>query len=175
MKYILFAFTLVLLLAGCTGKNTDKVTKRNYPSHNYRYANIDTALLKYTEKDYVPVYSDIYHQDGTKRFLLTATVSLRNTSMVDTAIILSVTYYDSHGKKLKEYIDKAVILSPLESIEFVVEEAENRGGAGASFIIDWGAARYSKQLLIQSIMIGSYGQQGISFLTEARVMNSHFK
>lgn len=60
----------------------------------------------------------------------------------------------------------------MESIEFVVAESDKAGGAGANFIIEWAATNYSDQLLIQSVMIGTYGQQGISFLTEAKVIKS---
>jgi hypothetical protein len=43
----------------------------------------------------------------------------------------------------------------MESIEFVVEDGEKAGGAGANFIIEWAATNYCNQLLNQSIYIGS--------------------
>ena len=43
------------------------------------------------------------------------------------------------------------------------------------FIIEWGAKSYSNQLFIQSVMIGTYEQQGISFATEAIVIDSSRK
>ncbi|MDA3893567.1 MAG: DUF3124 domain-containing protein [Salinivirgaceae bacterium] len=123
--------------------------------------------------NYLAIYSDIYHQDGTRRFKLTPTISIRNISLSDSAFILSATYHDSYGTLLNEYVDDStILLSPLESIEFVVEEKEDIGGAGANFIIEWGAKKYSNQLLMQSIMIGTIGQQGISFITEAIRMDS---
>ena len=175
MRNLYYFIVSIALLSGCKGKVSDFQEKKHLPSHVYRYIDADTAKLTYLETDYVPVYSDIYHQDGTRKFLLTATVSVRNTSPADSAIILSVTYFDSYGKRLKEYVGKPLVLSPLESIEFVVEEEENLGGAGANFIVSWGATNYSDQLLIQSVMIGSYGQQGISFLSESRMIKRSFK
>ena len=68
-----------------------------------------------------------------------------------------------------------MLLSPLESIELVVEEEENKGGAGANFIIEWAATKYADQLLIQSVMISTYGQQGVSFLSGAKVIKQVFK
>ena len=68
-------------------------TKRSYPSHKYSYVNISASDLNYLETDYVPVYSDIYFRDGTRRFKLTTTLSIRNTSLVDTAYVLQTTYY----------------------------------------------------------------------------------
>ncbi len=170
ISILLFIFIFV----GCKTDEKKAITgkKRSHPSHVYTYVDVDTIRLKYFETDYLPVYSDIYHTDGTKRFPITATISIRNTSLADSAYIQSATYHDSFGILLRSYLDSTLLLLPMESIEFVVEEGEKAGGAGANFIIDWAATTYSDQLLIQSIMIGTYGQQGISFLTEAKVIKS---
>ncbi len=171
MKYTGILLLLVVF-AGCNinDKKTVKEEKRSHPSHIYNFVEIDTVSLKYFETDYVPVYSDIYYQDGTKRFPITATVSIRNTSLSDSAFILSANYYDSYGKLLHSYLDSTLLLSPLESIELVVEEKESEGGAGANFIIDWAATKYADQILIQSVMISTYGQQGVSFLSDAKII-----
>jgi len=162
-------------LTCCTGNNPEKIIKRSHPSHIYKYINVDKSDLEYLETDYVPIYSDIYYSNGTKRYPLTATISIRNISLTDSAYLLSAVYYDSYGNRLKDYVDSTFLISPLESIEFVVEDIENIGGAGANFIIEWGAINYSDQLFIQSIMIGTYEQQGISFTTEAIVISSSMK
>ncbi len=173
MKYIsILPFIFVLFC--CKSEHYNKLAqKKSHPSHLYKFVTLDSSKLSYFETDYVPVYADIYYKDGTREFYLTTTLSIRNTSLSDSAYVLSATYYDSYGKQLKEYIDSVILLSPLESIEFVVEEMENIGGAGANFIINWGAPSYSDQLLIQSIMIGASGQQGISFITNAKILESH--
>lgn len=163
---------IIILAIGCKTENrkTETANKRSHPSHTYNYVTIDTTQLNYFETDYLPVYSDIYFDDGTKRFPITATVSLRNTSLTDSAFVLSAKYYDSYGKLLHSYIDSVLLLSPLESVELVVEEDEKEGGAGANFIIEWAAGKYADQLLIQSVMISTYGQQGVSFLSDAKVI-----
>ena len=174
MKYL--SIVLLFLLFVCCKDNNDKkneiAKKRILPSHIYSFVDIDNIKMKYYETDYLPVYSDIYHQDGTKRYPVTITVSIRNTSLVDSAYIQSTTYHDSYGKLLHSYLDSVILLSPLESIELVVEEKENKGGAGANFIIKWAATNYSDQLLVQSIMFSIYEQQGVSFLSEAKVIES---
>ena len=48
---------------------------------------------------------------------------------------ISAVYNDSYGNRLCDYVDSTILVSPLESIEFVVEGRENIGGAGANFII----------------------------------------
>ena len=168
--YILSAFFLLMLIISCQNQKSETNKKINYPSHNYSYVNLDTAVLKYKEIVYVPVYSDIYHTDGTKRFSLTTTVSIRNISQRDTAYLLAAVYNDSYGKELRKFITKSILLRPLESIEYVIEDAEDKGGAGASFILEWGGSKNGAQMLIQSVMIGTTGQQGISFTANGVVI-----
>ncbi len=174
MKY-LSIILLLLLFVGCTDNNKKKeiAKRRTLPSHTYSYVNIDNIKIKYYETLYLPVYSDIYQEDGTKRYPVTITVSIRNTSLVDSAYIQTTNYHDSYGKLLYSYIDSTILLSPLESIEFVVEEKENIGGAGANFIIEWAATKYSDQTLIQGIMINAYN--GFSFHTDAKIIKKEIK
>jgi hypothetical protein len=170
MKVLIWSIAILLAISSCSVDKQADIKKRSHPSHKYNFVEIAYDNLGYREKDYVPVYSDIYHKDGSERFLLTTTLSVRNTSLTDSAYILSAVYNDSYGKKLTEYIDSTILLAPLESIEFVIGEKESQGGAGAHFLVDWTAPEFSNQLLIQSIMIGSYGQQGISFTANAKVI-----
>lgn len=108
----------ILFVAACSNNDTDTTKKKSHPSHIYNYVNLDKNNLNYFESDYVPVYSDIYFQDGTREYQLTSTISIRNTSLLDSAYIISALYYDSYGKMLKQYVDSTLLLSPLESIEF---------------------------------------------------------
>jgi hypothetical protein len=172
MKYLFLLTISLMTVLSCTDNKNEKIKKRSHPSHAYNYINIDKSNLQYLETDYVPIYSDIYYQNGTKRYPLTATISIRNISLIDSAYLLSAVYYDSYGNRLRNFVDSTFLISPLESIEFVVESIENIGGAGANFIIEWGATKYSSQLFIQAIMIGTYEQQGISFTTDAKVIYS---
>ncbi|MBN1927783.1 MAG: DUF3124 domain-containing protein [Prolixibacteraceae bacterium] len=167
---ILFALLTNLFVTGCIQQVSEN-SKKTHPSHEYK--TIDTIpRLNYSEILYVPVYSDIYHVDGTRRFALTTTLSIRNTSQTDSAYILATDYYDSYGRLMKKYLKKPILLIPLESIEYVVEGTNKSGGAGANFIVEWGAKNYSDQLLVQSVMIGTTEKQGISFLSEAKVIES---
>lgn len=175
MKHSAIGFLLFfLLLAGwaCRSDNPETNIKKSYPSHKYSFVEVSASELNYQETDYVPVYSDVYFRDGTRRFKLTVTLSIRNTSMVDSAYVLQATYYDSYGNVLSEYLKSTLLLCPLESVEFVVEEDEQVGGAGANFVVKWGATRYSDQMLIQSVMISTYGQQGMSFMSNSKIIES---
>ena len=165
----------IILLSCQPEKKAENLKKMQHPSHQYSFVDLNSGAVKYLETDYIPVYSDIYHMDGTKRFLLTSTLSVRNTSLTDTVYIFSANYNDSYGKQLRKYIDSTILLKPLESVEFVVEYEEDKGGAGASFIVEWGADKNSNQLLIQAVMTGTSNQQGLSFLTEAKVIKQEYR
>jgi len=144
------------------------------PSKNYNYIDIKFDSLKMTQKVYVPIYSDIYHGSGLKRFLLTATLSIRNTSMRDSMYVQLADYYDSEGQLSRHYLNRPILLKPLESVEFVVGDKEMHGGAGANFIVYWGTNSTDKIPVIQAVMIGTSEQQGISFVTEGAIIETEF-
>ncbi len=119
---------------------------------------------------YVPGYSHIYHDDGDP-YLLTITLSVRNTSLQDAIVINSVRYFDSRGKEVKSYLKKPLRLNALASTEFLVERDDATGGSGASFLVEWFADRPVPQPLIEAIMIDTKGQQGISFARRGSVIS----
>ncbi|TPN84477.1 DUF3124 domain-containing protein [Aquimarina algicola] len=119
---------------------------------------------------YVPIYSDIYNKTKDFRFQLTATLSIRNTSPVDSLFIKNVDYYNTEGKFIRKYIQQPIYLKPLQSIEYVIEEKDTTGGSGANFLITWGANNEITPLF-QGVMIGVSGQQGFAFTTESIVIS----
>lgn len=166
------AFLLLLLLASLAGCSEHKENAFKISQKGYEFVDIEFKNLKHRQTVYVPVYSDIYHMSGDERFSLTITASVRNTSMIDTMYVNKVAYYNSKGELLRKYLDKSIILPPLASAAFVVDYLENQGGAGASFIIDYGSNNSSIKPIIQGIMIGTLSQQGISFITEGVVIEN---
>ena len=121
---------------------------------------------------YVPVYSHIYADDRYrgKPFLLTVTLSVRNTDPGKSLSLQSVNYHDSQGKLLRKYLDKPTNIGPLGSASFIVPESETEGGSGAKFIVEWEADSPIIEPIIESVMIGTQLQQGISFISTGRVM-----
>lgn len=121
---------------------------------------------------YVPIYSHIYADDRYRDmpFLLTATLSIRNTDPEKSFALKSVRYYDSKGTLLKEYLDKPTAIEPLNSTRFIVPESESQGGSGAKFLVEWEAKSAVTEPIIESIMIGTKMQQGISFISTGRVI-----
>ncbi len=119
---------------------------------------------------YVPAYSHVYHQKGDP-YLLTVTLNIRNTDTDNEIVVTSVRYFDTAGKELRSMLDKPLKLSPLAATEFVIEREDYAGGSRASFIVEWQAGTQVNPPLVETIMIDTQKQQGISFIAHAVVLN----
>ena len=121
---------------------------------------------------YVPVYSHIFADDRyrDRPFLLTATLSVRNTDPERPFTLRRVDYYDSEGALLQRYLEAPVTLAPLASTHYIVPESEAKGGAGAKFLIEWQAPAAVSEPIIEAVMIGTTLQQGISFISTGRAI-----
>ena len=117
---------------------------------------------------YVPAYSHIYSGNKERPFLLTVTLSIRNIDPNHSIKIVMVNYYETQGKLLKKYIDKPIILNPLESLRYVIPEKDKSGGSGANFMVDWQSDGFVNPPIIESIMIGTQSQQGVSFTSRGQ-------
>jgi hypothetical protein len=130
----------------------------------------NTTALSKNQMIYVPAYSHIYIGDNERPFLLTVTLSIRNIDPRHRITITRVDYYESQGKRLKKYLDKPVIVNPLESIRYVVPESDKTGGSGANFLVEWKSDDFVNPPIAESIMIGTQSQQGISFTSRGQAI-----
>jgi hypothetical protein len=119
---------------------------------------------------YVPAYSHIYSGDAEYKFLLAVTLSVRNTDPKNALTITSVDYFDTNGKLIKKYLEKPESLAPMASTRYVVQESDESGGSGANFIVMWKADQAVHSPIIESVMIGTRSQQGISFTSRGQVI-----
>ena len=123
---------------------------------------------------YVPVYSHIFAEDRyrDRPFLLTATLSVRNTDPERPFTLRRVDYYDAEGALLQRYLEAPITLAPLASTHYIVPESEAKGGAGAKFLIEWQAPAAVSEPIIEAVMIGTKLQQGISFSSTGRTIKA---
>lgn len=120
---------------------------------------------------YIPIYSHIFFGDTTAPFDLTGTLSIRNTDMNRSIMVVSAKYFDSDGKLVRDYFPSPVLLGPLASTHCIVPESDRSGGVGASFVVRWRSASRVSPPLIEAVMIGTRGQQGISFISRGQVLS----
>jgi hypothetical protein len=166
MKLLLLTVLVMAMLLSCS---PNKVSETNHHS-DFHFEKVDKSTFEKTEMVYIPIYSDIYFVDTRHTFSLTATLSIRNTSFKDSIYVFSIDYYNSAGQKVRRYNESTLLVKPMESVEFVVGNKDNTGGVGANFVVEWAAKSGSQRPYFQGIMIGTTGQQGISFTTEGIVI-----
>ena len=122
---------------------------------------------------YVPIYSHIYSSGGSPQ-LLEATLSIRNSDPDKSITLISANYYNSHGKKLQNYLTGQLVLGPLQSTEILIKKQDSRGGSGANFIVEWRSDKPVYEPVIEAIMIGNE-KNGISFKSYGRPLMKRIK
>jgi hypothetical protein len=134
-------------------------------------AQADPALVS-GQTLYVPAYSHIAYGSGKGFLRLRTTLSLRNLDRTAPITIIRVDAHDGEGTLVTEHLVEPVVLAPLATHEIALLESEAIvGGGGASLIVTWTSAQPAVAPLIETIMIGTAGTQGISFVGRARVLD----
>ncbi|MAX69957.1 MAG: hypothetical protein CMC76_02500 [Flavobacteriaceae bacterium] len=166
MKKIFVLVWLVLVCVSCENENKqDELKKVNWKN---RVAKVSPTDSLETGESYLSIYSQIYSLSQHKRYNLTAMVSLRNTSKKDTIYLLKADYYDTHGELIKTYFDQPVYVSPMETLEIVIDEGDISGGTGSNFLFDWQIPQNCPEPLFEAVMSSTVGSQGLSFTTQAK-------
>lgn len=119
---------------------------------------------------YVPIYSHIYSGLKGRPFSLAATLSIRNTDPRQPITLMSVKFYDTEGKLIKEYLDKPIQLNAMASTRYILTEGDTAGGSGANFLVKWQSKAKVNPPLIEGVMIGTRSGQGISFVSRGNVI-----
>ena len=122
---------------------------------------------------YVPAYSSIYHGDLKWDMELSITLSIHNIDPGHAIVIEAIDYYTARGELIHRYVKKNrnVTLRPLETYNLAIKEKDDRGGIGANFIVRWRARKKVNSPIVETIMIGTKGQQGVSFTSRGVVVS----
>ena len=114
---------------------------------------------------YVPVYSNVFSGPRKLPMLLATTLSIRNTDRAAAFKVTAIDYYDTAGKLIRHQLERPVMVAPLATYHVHLEENDKAGGFGANFIVRWQAEREINAPIIECVMIGATGGQGISFVS----------
>ena len=117
---------------------------------------------------YVAVYSYVYWGPEKKHFNLACTLSIRNIDPTSSIVVTTVDYHNTAGALVRRFVDQPRILAPLETVDFYIKERDTTGGSGANFIVRWGSPTVVNPPIVEAVMIGVDGGQGISFVCPAR-------
>jgi hypothetical protein len=166
MKKFVFFFIVSIFIFGCQkGKEISSYNSENWSK---RFININAKDSLEYGKSYLSVYSQIYSVSEHKTHNLTAMISMRNTSDLDTIYLLKSKYYDTHGKLVRTYFNTPIFLAPMETTEIIIDEVDVEGGTGSNFIIEWKIPANCPEPLFEGIMNSTVGQQGLSFSTQSK-------
>jgi hypothetical protein len=134
------------------------------PSTTSIAATSDIRLSK-GQTVYVPVYSNVFAGPRRLPLQLAATLSIRNSDMKSSFRISTIDYYDTAGRLIRRYLQQPVAVPPLATHYIHIEEKDTAGGFGANYIVRWQADREINAPVIECVMIGATGGQGISFVS----------
>ncbi|WP_435949824.1 DUF3124 domain-containing protein [Psychrobacter sp. DM8] len=164
-----YMFTLVLL-TGCTPQQDPNVTLSEHQQDPIEEleitTDVDRSQFGYKQTFYVPIYSDIYTDRDNRKVLLSATLSIRNTTLKNSLFINKIDYYDTDGAFVKSYLDKPIELPAMGTLNYIVEKEEDKGGSGANFIIEVEGMNQTVRPVIEAVMIGNFSNKGFAFTTQ---------
>ena len=171
---LLFPIVCSLLLTACDELKLEphKVQPKTQEDSSFFYLLKENTLTLTQEKTvYIPVYSEIFVSGGGK-LNMAITLSIRNTDFTYPLVVNNVNYYNTAGKLIENYLEVPYLLEPMASTHFFVSQIDARGGAGANFIVKWSANKLANEPVIEAVMAGSTGTQGMSFISSGRVIKS---
>lgn len=119
---------------------------------------------------YIPAYSHIYHGNKETPLLLSVTLSIRNVDMNNSLTVTTVNYHETQGPLIKKYITEPIVLGPLGSERFIIPQRDATGGSGANFIVQWHSEKPINPPIMESVMIGTQSQLGISFTSRGQAI-----
>lgn len=164
-KHTLLIIISILCFACNQKKEISSINPENWSK---RYVDISVKDSLEYGKSYLSIYSQIYSSSEHKTHNLTAMVSMRNISDLDTIYLLKAEYFDTHGKSVRTYFNKPIFLAPMETTEIIIDEIDIEGGTGSNFIIEWKTPKDCPEPLFEGIMNSTMGQQGLSFSTQSK-------
>lgn len=127
---------------------------------------INKNNMAFQDTIYVPIYSDIYVDEHNQKTLLAATLSIRNTDYKHSLFISKIDYFDTHGNLVRSFINKPIGISPMATVNYVIEKDDDTGGSGANFIVVLNSKNKNIKPIIQAVMMGQIENKGFAFSTD---------
>lgn len=124
---------------------------------------------------YLPIYSHVWHGDVDSKgepmkTLVSISVSIRNTDPSKSIQITSAQYYDSDGKRLREYLRSPKTIGPMGTYEIFVPRSDDTGGSGANFVISWKSDSPVSPPIVEGFHANLPAARTFAFMTSARAI-----
>jgi hypothetical protein len=126
---------------------------------------------------YLPIYSHIWHGEVDRngqpmKTLVSVSVSIRNTDPAKAIRITSAQYFDTDGKKLREYVPAPRTIAPMGTYEIFIPGSDDTGGSGANFVITWKSDAKVNAPMVQALHANLPAGRSIAFITSARPIDT---
>ena len=124
---------------------------------------------------YLPIYSHIWHGEMDKngqpmKTLVSVSVSIRNTDPAKSIRIVSAQYFDTDGKKLRDYVTAPKTIGPMGTYELFVPRSDDTGGSGANFVITWKSDKPASPPIVEGFHANLPVGRSIAFTSSARAL-----
>ena len=124
---------------------------------------------------YLPIYSHVWHGEMNDKgqpmkTLVSVSVSIRNTDPAKSIRITSAQYFDTDGKKLREYLPSPKTIGPMATQEIFVPRSDDSGGSGANFVIAWKSDTPVSPPIVEGFHANLPVGRSIAFTTSARAI-----
>ena len=122
---------------------------------------------------YLPIYSHIWHGEADGKLqptktLVSVSVSIRNTDPRKSIQLTSAQYFDTDGKRLREYVSAPKTIGPMGTYELFVPRSDDSGGSGANFVISWKSDANVNAPVVEALHVNLPAGRAIVFTTTAR-------
>lgn len=159
-------------LAGCGASDSGSATVQSQsPAQVIQPVNANDLRIVAGQRVYVPAYSQVLLNTSGSALELTVTLAIHNTDSQNPLVIREVSYYNTEGVLVRNYINEPVQLPPLATTGFVVSSEDQSGGWGANFIVEWVASQPVYEPIIEAVMVSTRGTHGISLISPGRVLS----
>lgn len=118
---------------------------------------------------YLPVYSNIPNPEMGEKYDMSAFLAIHNTDFDNVIKITKVLFFDNDGKLISSFLKNDTILNPLGAVNYYIPTSD-QSGTGANFIVEWIADSLVTEPLIESVMVGFTSGQGVSFISQGRII-----
>ena len=117
---------------------------------------------------FVPAYRSFYQIYGSARdsYALTSTAFLHNIDPKQTIEILSIEFFDSEGKLIKNLLEAPLLIKPRNSREITIQPRTQHEDCAAHLIVRWKSGQPANTPVVEVLMVGQVLNRGISFNTQ---------
>jgi hypothetical protein len=119
---------------------------------------------------YLPLYSNIPYSEKSGDYDLSGFLAIHNTDLRKPLRVSHIYYFDTNGDLIKDFLGNDTLeLKPLQTKSFFIPE-KDKSGTGSNFLIEWKTDSLVNIPLIETVMISLKGGQGVSFLSNGKVI-----